>query len=26
MNQQTIAEPPLETEAYIVDGDMPLFI
>jgi hypothetical protein len=26
MNQQTIAEPPLETEAYIVDGDIPLFI
>ena len=26
MNQQTIAEPPLETEAYIVDGDMPLLI
>jgi len=26
MNQQTVAEPPLETEAYIVDGDIPLFI
>jgi hypothetical protein len=26
MNQQTIAEPPLETEACIVDGDIPLFI
>jgi hypothetical protein len=25
MNQQTIAEPPLETEAYI-GGDLPLFI
>jgi len=26
MNQQTIAEPPLETEADIIDGDMPWFI
>jgi len=26
MNEQTIAEPPLETEAYIVDGDIPLFV
>ena len=26
MNQQTIAEPPLETEADIIDGDIPLFI
>jgi len=26
MNQQTIAEPPLETEAYIIDGDIPLSI
>jgi hypothetical protein len=26
VNQQTIAEPPLETEADIIDGDIPLFI
>jgi hypothetical protein len=26
MKQQTIAEQPLETEADIIDGDMPLFI
>jgi hypothetical protein len=26
MHQQTIAVPPLETEADIIDGDMPWFI
>ena len=26
MNQQPIAEPRLETEADIIDGDIPLFI
>lgn len=26
MNQQTTTEPPLETEADILDGDIPLFI
>ena len=26
MNQQTIAEPPLQTEAYILDGDISFVI
>ncbi|MGD0009391.1 MAG: hypothetical protein ABSE93_12705 [Terriglobia bacterium] len=26
MNQQTIAVPPLETEADVIDGDVPWFI
>jgi hypothetical protein len=26
MNQQSIAEPRVETEADIIDGDMPLFV
>jgi hypothetical protein len=26
MNQQTIAEPPLETEADLIEGDIPLFV
>jgi hypothetical protein len=26
MNQRTVAEPPLETEADIIDGDIPVFI